>query len=189
MKKTAILLEYTFSRILRDILLARLTLVNSLLAVRISSNLLFQIFGDLQTAVVVLTGGGGEIRTLGERKPTTVFKTVTLNHSVTLPQNMMSQLGGGGEIRTPAAGLPTLTIQQTVPFSHLGNPPYFRVTLSTQLLCARKSSGTASVQQFAFHAAATWVLLRELQGRISINTVLQQHNLPYKSRLLSHNLL
>ena len=32
-----------------------------------------------------LSGGRGEIRTLGERKPTTVFKTVTLNHSVTLP--------------------------------------------------------------------------------------------------------
>ena len=30
-------------------------------------------------------GGEGGIRTLGEREPTTVFKTVTLNHSVTSP--------------------------------------------------------------------------------------------------------
>ena len=34
---------------------------------------------------VILLGGEGGIRTLGEREPTTVFKTVTLNHSVTSP--------------------------------------------------------------------------------------------------------
>ena len=35
--------------------------------------------------VVFFLGGEGGIRTLGERKPTTVFKTVTFNHSVTSP--------------------------------------------------------------------------------------------------------
>ncbi len=36
--------------------------------------------------IVACSGGRGEIRTHGGREPTTVFKTVALNRSATLPK-------------------------------------------------------------------------------------------------------
>ena len=38
--------------------------------------------------IVACSGGRGEIRTHGGREPTTVFKTVALNRSATLPLTM-----------------------------------------------------------------------------------------------------
>ncbi len=40
------------------------------------------------------SGGSGEIRTHGRLAPTTVFKTVALNHSATLPYNYLNPIRG-----------------------------------------------------------------------------------------------
>jgi hypothetical protein len=43
-------------------------------------------------AALGILGGRGEIRTHGGREPTTVFKTVALNRSATLPSLLVAKM-------------------------------------------------------------------------------------------------
>ncbi len=53
------------------------------------------------SALLNINGGNGEIRTHGGFTPSTVFKTATLNHSVTFPSSIENlRVGATGGIRT-----------------------------------------------------------------------------------------
>ena len=60
-------------------------------------------------------GGSGRIRTYGSREGTTVFKTVAINRSATLPNNT----GGKGRIRTYSANGDRFTVCCDSPTSPL----------------------------------------------------------------------